>query len=171
MLTCRLGEIHRAHNDSIWRLSWAHPEFGNVIASCSEDGTVNIWEEQDRVTSVTKGEAWQRKATLCTTKKAVNDVKFAPRQHGLKLATASADGKVRIYEATDSFVISHWNLQEEFQVEQTFGIDMDSEHGLTSLSWSDCPFEAPKLVVGGYSSRAVVWTCDSGSKWREVGSH
>lgn len=160
-------EVQRAHNDSIWRLSWAHPEFGQVLASCSEDGTVNIYEEQDRVTSTLKGETWQRKAQICDTKKALNDIKFAPRHLGLKLATASADGKVRVYEATDSFVISHWNLQEEFQVEQTFGIDMDSEHGLTCLSWNDCPFEPAKLVVGGYSSKAAVWTSDNGSKWRE----
>ena len=108
------------------------------------------------------------KPPVCDTKKSVNDVKFSPRHHGLKLATASADGKVRVYEAVDSFVVSHWNLQDEFLVEQTFGIDMDSEHGLTCLSWNDCPFEVPKLVVGGYSSKAVVWTCDSGTKWREV---
>jgi nucleoporin SEH1 len=58
----RTGDIQRAHNDVIWRLAWAHPEFGQVIASCSEDGAVNIWEEQDRVTSSLKGETWQRKA-------------------------------------------------------------------------------------------------------------
>lgn len=52
-------------------------------------------------------------------------------------------------------------------MEQTFGIDMDSEHGLTSLSWSDCPFEPAKVAVGGHSSRAVIWTCDAASKWRE----
>jgi WD40 repeat protein len=23
-------DIHRAHQDSIWRLTWAHPEFGQV---------------------------------------------------------------------------------------------------------------------------------------------
>lgn len=44
-------------------------------------------------------------------KKSINDVKFAPRHHGLKFASASADGKLRIYEATDCFVLSHWNLQ------------------------------------------------------------
>ena len=56
------GLIPRAHNDSIWRLSFAHPEFGHVLAACSEDGSVSIWEEQDRVTSSLKGEVWQRKA-------------------------------------------------------------------------------------------------------------
>ena len=59
-------------------------------------------------------------------------------------------------------------LQEEFMVEQTFGIEMDSEHGLVCLAWSDCPFEPAKLVIGGYSSRAVVWTLDANNRWREV---
>jgi nucleoporin SEH1 len=38
--------IPRAHQDSIWRISWAHPEFGQLFASCSQDKTVHIWEEQ-----------------------------------------------------------------------------------------------------------------------------
>jgi nucleoporin SEH1 len=42
-----------------------------------------------------------------------------------------------------------------------------SEHGATALSWSDCPFEAPKLVVGGYSRTAAVWTYED-SRWRKV---
>ena len=35
----------RAHAGSIWRLSWAHPEFGPVLASCSFDRKVCVWEE------------------------------------------------------------------------------------------------------------------------------
>lgn len=58
----RTGDIPRAHNDCVWRLSWAHPEFGQLLASCSEDGTVHVWEEADRVSSQGKGERWQRKA-------------------------------------------------------------------------------------------------------------
>lgn len=42
-----------------------------------------------------------------------------------------------------------------------------AEHGLTCLAWSDCPFELPRLVVGGYSKVAVVWTCE-GNKWKQV---
>ena len=36
----------QAHSGSIWRVSWAHPEFGQVLATCSFDRTVIIWEEQ-----------------------------------------------------------------------------------------------------------------------------
>ena len=40
--------IPRAHQESIWRISWAHPEFGQLFASCSQDKTVHIWEEQGK---------------------------------------------------------------------------------------------------------------------------
>lgn len=48
---------------------------------------------------------------MSESKRAVNDVKFAPRNFGLKLATASADGFVRIYEANDVFSLGYWPLQ------------------------------------------------------------
>lgn len=30
---------------SVWRITWAHPEYGQVIATCSFDRTIAIWEE------------------------------------------------------------------------------------------------------------------------------
>jgi hypothetical protein len=35
-----------------------------------------------------------------------------------------------------------------------------SEHGLTCISWNDCPFEPAKLAVGGYSKVARVYTLE-----------
>ena len=97
----------RAHQDNIWRLSWAHPEFGQLLASCSEDGTAKIWVEQETLSSQIK---WVSKATLSDSKKPLNDVKFANRALGLRLATASADGHLRIYEARSPFDPSTWTL-------------------------------------------------------------
>lgn len=39
------NQILRAHSGSIWKVCWAHPEFGQVLASCSFDRNVCIWEE------------------------------------------------------------------------------------------------------------------------------
>ena len=36
----------QCHAGSVWRVTWAHPEFGQVLATCSFDRTVAIWEEQ-----------------------------------------------------------------------------------------------------------------------------
>jgi nucleoporin SEH1 len=165
--TC--SDIPRAHNDSIWRLSWAHPEFGQLIASCSEDKTICIFEEQESVTPLKteQRDRWQRKVTLTDSKKSVNDVEFAPRHLGLKIAAASADGTVRIYEATDVFSLNYWQLQEFFQVEDYSSGGQEVEHGVACISWNECPFESAKIAVGTYSKIASVWTCDAGSKWRE----
>lgn len=43
----------------------------------------------------------------------------------------------------------------------------ESDCGVTCLSWNDCAFEHPKLVIGGHSRAAVVWTCGSSGKWFE----
>jgi hypothetical protein len=30
----------------VWQVAWAHPKFGHILASCSYDGKVIIWKEQ-----------------------------------------------------------------------------------------------------------------------------
>lgn len=104
-------EISDAHSGPVWRLSWAHPEFGSLIASCSEDKTVCIWEEQIAVTRSRTGERWSRKCQMADSKKEVKDVKFAPQHLGLLLAAASEDGKIRIYEASDPFNLTSWSMK------------------------------------------------------------
>lgn len=37
--------IPQTHSGSVWRVTWAHPEFGQVLASCSFDRTAAVWEE------------------------------------------------------------------------------------------------------------------------------
>jgi nucleoporin SEH1 len=105
----------KAHSGPIWRISWAHPEFGNILASCSFDHNVHLWEEQEGVEASGQVVAgWRRRAQLGDARASVNDVKFAPRHLGLKLATGSADGAVRIYEAGDATSLAHWEFVEEF---------------------------------------------------------
>lgn len=178
------SEIAKPHSGSIWRVSWAHPEFGQIFASCSEDKSVIIWEEQEALSSDRKrdgrGGRWLKKTQLFDSKKSVNDVKFSPRHLGLKLATASADGSVRVYEANDVFSLNYWPLQDSFQVyvdnsssgsseqgqQQAQQQPQQTEHGLTCLAWSDCPFEDARLVVGGYTKIAAIWVWTAG-KWKQ----
>ena len=100
----------RAHQGSVWRVTWAHPQFGQLIASCSFDRTVAIWEEAGRSAGVGgvggggggggsggDGSRWVLRAHLLDSRDSVSDVKFAPPHMGLKVATASEDGHVRVY--------------------------------------------------------------------------
>lgn len=35
----------RGHEGPVWQVSWAHPKFGQMLASCSFDHRVIIWKE------------------------------------------------------------------------------------------------------------------------------
>lgn len=39
------NELVDRHDGPVWQLAWAHPMFGNLIASCSYDRKVIIWKE------------------------------------------------------------------------------------------------------------------------------
>mmetsp|Transcript_8172 Transcript_8172/g.13578 ORF Transcript_8172/g.13578 Transcript_8172/m.13578 type:complete len:273 (-) Transcript_8172:1027-1845(-) len=166
----------KAHQNSVWRLSWANPEYGQLLASCSEDGTICLWEEQEATTiSDTSQERW-RKFRLASHKRSIKDVKFCHRSFGLKLAAASADGCIRIYEAQDIFDMNKWEMMIEYQVEDISNPDKSrnsSEHGLTCLAWNDCPFEPAMIAVGGYSKTARVYSFDRNTLKEEcsLGDH
>uniref|UniRef100_H3AFD6 SEH1 like nucleoporin n=1 Tax=Latimeria chalumnae TaxID=7897 RepID=H3AFD6_LATCH len=105
----------QTHSGSVWRVTWAHPEFGQVLASCSFDRTAAVWEEivgesNDKLRGQNH---WVKRTTLVDSRTSVTDVKFAPKLMGLMLATCSADGVVRIYEAPDVMNLSQWSLQHE----------------------------------------------------------
>ena len=39
------------HEGPVWQVSWAHPKFGTLLASCGFDHKVIVWQEQDGVWS------------------------------------------------------------------------------------------------------------------------
>ena len=41
-----IGTLEHAHKGPIRKLAWAHPQFGSIIASCSDDHKVIIWKEE-----------------------------------------------------------------------------------------------------------------------------
>ncbi|XP_055917583.1 nucleoporin seh1 [Eupeodes corollae] len=134
----------KAHSGSIWRISWAHPEFGQVLATCSFDRTASVWEEVvgDKVTAtMTPVKRWVRRTTLVDSRTSVTDVKFAPKILGLLLATASADGIIRIYEAPDIMNLSQWPVQHEISCKLP----------LSCLSWNKSMYMLPSQLIAAGS--------------------
>ena len=84
----------RGHNAPIAKLSWAHPEFGTIIASAGYDRTVKIWEQSslappnEDTTSPTS--RWIERAVLLEARGSVRSVEFAPRHFGFKLVIKSS---------------------------------------------------------------------------------
>ncbi|XP_030745754.1 nucleoporin SEH1 isoform X2 [Sitophilus oryzae] len=108
----------KAHSASVWKVTWAHPEFGHVLATCSFDRTAAVWEEivGDMPGPRQRGTRhWVGRTHLVDSRTSVTDVKFGPKAQGLLLATCSAEGIIRIYEAPDVMNLSQWTLQHEVQ--------------------------------------------------------
>lgn len=135
----------KAHSGTIWRLTWAHPEFGVVLASCSFDRKICIWEDTadaEDVTSpgepVSRVAAWPRVAEIADARDSVVDVQFAPHHVGVRLASCGADGIVRIHEAPDVLDLGTWELHSQFEAivpaPDAEGSSNPSLHGAGSLA-------------------------------------
>ncbi|CAJ0598252.1 unnamed protein product [Cylicocyclus nassatus] len=137
----------KVHGGAVWRVVWAHPEFGQLLATCSYDRSVHIWEEIRSAPGAEgrKGARWVRKAYLTDSRANVTDIAFAPRHLGLMLATVSAQGVVRIYEAADVMDLSRWSLCHELQAFYT---------RCGSVEWSRSRIHRPLLAVASDDKRA-----------------
>lgn len=187
------GSDWQAHRGPVTRLSWAHPEFGQLLATCGTDHVACVWEERDasfsfpvhedatRTSTATTAESqqqqqqssssatqtrWIEKARLSDARKAVSCVAFAPRHLGLKLATGSADGAVRVYEAIDAMNLNQWRLNES--VEVVDAADEDADAGVAALSWCRGRFEPPTIVVGAGRAVSVYRYHDASRHWSLV---
>jgi len=171
-----------AHDAPILRVVWAHPEFSpSLIATCSMDRRVILWEDRDR------GEGrWPAIAKLMDSRDEVRGVAFAPVHVGLRLATVSADGFLRVYEAPDPANLCQWPPIAEF-LGAVGGDTLDNEPivsatllgssstlppapglglytGLGALCWNPSPVDPAELVVGCDDGLARIWrySTDSG---------
>ncbi|XP_015747920.1 PREDICTED: nucleoporin seh1-like [Acropora digitifera] len=98
----------KTHSGSVWKVTWAHPEFGQVLASCSFDRTAAVWEEQVVGTGdgILRGQShWNE----IQHKLSCSCVSWNPsRVHAPMLAVGSDDrntnagGKVQIHEYNEA---------------------------------------------------------------------
>jgi len=161
----------KTHYGSVWKVTWAHPEFGQVIATCSFDRTAAVWEEivGEGKTGTGGQNHWVKKTSLVDSRTSVTDVKFGPKQLGLILATCSADGTVRIYEAPDVMNLSQWSLQHEIHCKLP----------CSCISWNPSlsRLHSPMIAVGSDDTGAtgapagkvfVYEYSDSSRRWLKV---
>lgn len=83
------------HKGSVWQVSWAHPRFGKIIASCGYDTKVFIYKKNKLGNS--KGE-WSKIYEYSEHKNSVNSIAFAPHEYGLILLCGSSDGCISLHE-------------------------------------------------------------------------
>jgi len=142
-----------AHCNSIQRVSWAHPEFGQVFASCSSDALIWIFEE----VAGSKEKKFVKRRELLAHKGQVRDCTFAPAHLGLQIASIATDGRVKINVASDVMNLVEWQEMCSFEV---------GKKGY-SLSWNRCRFEPAMLVVGS-TEGAHIWMQKSKRSWEKI---
>ncbi|XP_075678683.1 nucleoporin SEH1-like [Dermatophagoides pteronyssinus] len=133
----------KTHAGSVWKVTWAHPEFGQILATCSFDRTAIVWEEMvaDNNTNEKNNQSvWIKRHSFVDSRTSVTDVKFAPKHFGLILSTCSLDGIIRIYEAPDVMNITQWSIQYE----------INCNKACSSISWNPSLFRQnfPMIAVG-----------------------
>ncbi|EGV61766.1 epoxide hydrolase, soluble (sEH) [Yamadazyma tenuis] len=133
-----LNDSWKAHDSSIVKVTWAHPEFSSskIIASCSYDRTVKIWQEQpDELQG--SGRRWMKLSTLAIESYGpIYDAVFAPNHLGFKLGCVGSDGIFRIYESLDPSDLSNWTLTTEIPI---LSSQLPAKNLQSSFSIEWCP--------------------------------
>ena len=93
------SEKFQAHQGPIWQLSWSDPSCGNLLASCSYDKSIKIWEENDckliEVHSLNKYEC------------SVNCISWAPSEFGIMLVAGLSNGNINVVKYESS--VNQWS--------------------------------------------------------------
>ncbi|TFK79275.1 WD40 repeat-like protein [Polyporus arcularius HHB13444] len=115
------GHTLKGHTGPVWQVSWAHPKFGQILASCSYDGKVIIWKEQQA--QAPRAGGWSKIKEQTQHKASVNSVSWAPHELGAILACASSDGTIPVLS---------------FKNDNTWGADVFEGHaiGCNAVSWA-----------------------------------
>ena len=161
----------KAHQAPVWKLVWAHPEYGQLLASCSFDRTVVIWEDRGRQgtggaapsalppSDSTVRAPFQMKGSRLDFNQAVNDIAFSPRHVGLQLAAATNDGFVTVYEFIDVMDMAQPRVTK-FEA---------SKKGATAIAWSSARFCVPMIVVGTSEGSVNIWGySDTFRRWQRL---
>lgn len=118
--------IFEAHEGPIWQVSWAHPKYESVIATCGYDCKVRVWKRD-------LNNNWNNKVHEESLHSSVNCIAWAPWEYGLILAAGTAEGKVYIIQPQAD---GEWVVTNEFVAHVT---------GVNGISWG--PATEPAILA------------------------
>ncbi|KAK4689585.1 protein transport protein SEC13, partial [Tremellales sp. Uapishka_1] len=163
--------ILKGHTAPVWQVSWGHPSFGSILASCSYDGRVFIWKEvgpgQGKGSGGELQDGWERIKEHSLHSASVNAVAWAPYDLGPILACASSDGKVSVL-----------GFQNDGSTDAS--IFLAHGTGANAISWAPSVLAQPtapsqtklttqkRFVSAGSDNAIRIWTFDEETKkWTE----
>jgi len=145
------------HYGPVWRVGWAHPKYGSILASCGYDGRVIVWKE------AATGQ-WSQLHVFDNHKASVNSIAWAPYELGLCLACGSSDGTISVI----SMRLDTGGGWDAATIERAHPV------GVTAVSWAPAAALGSmvgsdqlvhKLVSGGFDCVVKVWEFVNGG-WK-----
>ncbi|CAF1059243.1 unnamed protein product [Adineta ricciae] len=140
----------KGHEGPVWQLSWSHPTFGSLLASCSYDRKVLIWKETTSSglppqSNTTGGTQYSVIYEYDKHTSSVNTVAWAPYEYGLMLACGSSDGSISILSSTGD---GRWTVKK---------INDCHPPGVNALSWAPAvlPQSSDETGVQGITGEPV----------------
>ena len=149
-----LATLH-GHEGPVWQVAWAHPKWGTVLASCSYDRKVIIWQAKPGNPS-----AWDQVYKHAEHMGSVNSIAWCPHEYGLELACASSDGRVSVltHRPDDTWAVKMLDTQQV---------------GVNAVSWESAsgPDVNPnnkRIVTAGCDNTVKIWKFDAAStEWEK----
>ncbi|KAK8794617.1 hypothetical protein WA158_001598 [Blastocystis sp. Blastoise] len=145
----------KAHTSLISKIEWAHPIFGSMLVACLYNSGFKLFEEQ---VSFDGSSSWNCVYESCRNLKSPCDVSFCPHKFGLKIATATLEGKILIESPLNS-------INETWTTMST--IRLDSE--CYCISWSKDIRQEDMTIAVGTKQDAQIWSLDhTTNEWKQL---
>jgi protein transport protein SEC13 len=157
----------KGHNGPVWQICWAHPKFGNILASCSYDRKVFFWRE-------TNGE-WSRIYEYNNHDSSVNSIAFAPAEYGLILACGSSDGSISIITCnTETGMFDFKKLPNAHTIgcntvswcPSTISDPAFDQRNKQNTNTNGIASQMKRFVSGGCDNTVKIWK-EEGDRWIE----
>lgn len=159
----------KGHDGPVFQVSWAHPKFGPILASCSYDGRVCVWKE-------TAANVWNKIFEHSKADTSVNSVSWSPHELGLMLTAARSDGTISVFARKDTNEWQQWHV-------------MAHKGSANAVSWAPNPITIQpaqqlqhsqqfqsglrldgRFVSAGCDNRIRIWRFDYGvDQWVDNG--
>ncbi|KAL3105564.1 hypothetical protein niasHT_021187 [Heterodera trifolii] len=144
------------HDGPVWQVSWAHPKFDNVLASCSHDRKVIVWREVNG--------KWQKSYEYNQHEASINSISWAAPEYALIFAYCSTDCAISIIQ----FMGDVWSPVK---------IANAHDEGCNAVSWAPAKrlqsaldvseqIDPKRFVSGGNDRLVKVWREESPGTWR-----
>ena len=127
----KVSEIS-AHIGPIYKLSWSHPSFGPILASCGFDKKVNLFNiaQNNKLEKIYEHEIHEN---------CVKTLKFSPSSNNLLLVSGDLNGNIVTCEY----------LNKDFILKKTFGHDF----GVNSIDFLD----DNNFITCGNDNKIKIW--------------